>query len=87
MAPVLDNESPGVHHYQLRILQWNANSVHRELSFLEELVEATVVDVACIQEATLQSKDKIPVLRNFSAVRRDRPVKRGTRGLMIYFQK
>ena len=44
MAPVLDNKSPGVHQYQLHILQWNADSIHRELQLLEDPFGATNVD-------------------------------------------
>ena len=61
MAPVLDKKSRGVHQYQLRILQWNANGIHRELPLLEDL-ETTNVEVACIQETKLQPKDKTPEL-------------------------
>ena len=48
MAPVLDKKRPGVHQYQLRILQWNTNSNHLELPLLEHLPEATNGDVVCI---------------------------------------
>ena len=74
MAPVLDKKSHGVHQYQLRIHQWNAKGIHRELPLKEDQFEATNVDVVSIQEMKLQPKDKIPELRNFSAVRHDRPV-------------
>ena len=80
MAPVLDKKSPGVHQYQLHILQWNANSIHREQPHLKDLLEATNVDVVCIQDTKLQPKDKIPELRNISAVLRDRSVQREARG-------
>ena len=73
-----------------RILQLNTNDIHRELPLLEDLLEASNVDVAYIQETKLQPKDKTPELRNFSAVRRDRSVQgeaRGGGGLMIYIQK
>ena len=58
MAPVIDKKSPGVHQCQLCILQWNTNGIHRELPFLEDIYEATNVDVVCIQEMKLQPKDK-----------------------------
>ena len=89
MAPVLDMKSPGVHQYQLLILLCNANSIHKELPLLQDLHEATNADVACIQETKLQPKDKTPERRNFSAVRRDRPVQVEVRegGLMIYIRK
>ena len=72
MVPVLDKKSPGVHQYQLRILQCNANGIHRELPLLEDLLEASNVD--CIQETKQQPKDKIPEVKNLSAVQSDRPV-------------
>ena len=62
MAPVLDKKSLGVHQYQLHIHHWKANSIHRELPLVEDLLEATNVDVVCIQETKLQPKDKTPVL-------------------------
>ena len=74
MVPVLDMTSPSVHQCNLRILQWNANGIHRELPFLEDLLEAANVDVVCIQETKLQPKYKTPELRNFSVVHSDRPV-------------
>ena len=79
MASVLDKKIPGVHQYQLSILQWNANGNHRELPLLEDLLEATDVDVAYIQETKLQSKYMTPELRNISAVRHNRPVHGGKR--------
>ena len=42
-----------------------------ELTLLEDLLEATNVDVVCIQETKLQKKDKTPERRNFSADLRD----------------
>ena len=80
MAPVLDKKSPGVQQYQIRILQWNANGIHRELPHREVLLEATNVDVVCVQETNLQPNDKNPELRNFRVVRRDRSVQRKARG-------
>ena len=71
MAPMLDKISPGVHQYLLRILQWNANCIH---PLLDDRLEATNVDVVCIQETKLRPKDKTPELINFSAVQCDRPV-------------
>ena len=68
MAPVLDKKSPGVHQYQLCILQWNANDIHRELSLLKDLLEATNVDVVCIQETKLQPKDKTPERRRVTVI-------------------
>ena len=85
MAPVLDMKSPAVHQYQFHILQCNANGIHRELSLLEDLLEATNVDVACIQDTKLQPKDKTPELTNFSAVRRDRPVQGEARGVIMVY--
>ena len=78
MAQVLEKKSPGLQQH--RILQLNANSIHGELPLLENLIEAADVDVVCIQEAKLQPKDKPPELRNFSTVRRDRPVHGEARG-------
>ena len=69
MAPMSDKKSPDVHQYQLCILQWNANGIHRELPLQEDLLEATNVDVVCIPETKLQPKDKTPELRNFCAIR------------------
>ena len=77
IAPVLDKKSHGVHQYKLCILQWNANSIHREQLLLEDILEATNVDVVCIQETKLQPKDKPPELRSVSAVPRDRPMQGG----------
>ena len=54
MAPVLDKKNPGVHQHQLRIHQWNANGTHTELPLLEDVLEATNVDVICIQETKLR---------------------------------
>ena len=50
ITTVVDKKSPSVHQYQLCILQWHTNSIHRELPLLEDLLEATNVDVDCIQE-------------------------------------
>ena len=80
MAPVLCRKCPGVHQCQRRIPQWNANGIHRELPLLKDLFEATNVHVVCIQETKLQPLDKTHDLRNFSAVRRDRPVQVEARG-------
>ena len=84
MAPVLDKKNPGV--YQVRILQWNDNGIHREIPPLEDLLEATNVDMVYIQETKLQPKDKNPEIINPSAVRCDRPVQEEARvrGLMIH---
>ena len=73
-AKVLDKKRPSVHQPQLRIIQWNAKIIHRELPLLQDLLEANNVDVVCTQETKLQPKDRTPELRRFSAVRRDRPV-------------
>ena len=54
MAPVLYKKIPGEYQYQLRILQWDDNGIHRELPLLEDFLEATNVDVVCIQETKLQ---------------------------------
>ena len=70
---MLDKKHRGVHQPQHRILQWNANSIHGEVPLLEDPLEANNVDVVCIQETKQQPKDKTPELRNFSAVRSDRP--------------
>ena len=45
MAPVLDKKSPGAYQCQLRIFLWNHNGIHIELLPLEDLLEATNVDV------------------------------------------
>ena len=89
MAPVLDMKSPGIRQYKIRILQWNANGIHRELQLLEDLIEATNVDVVCIQETKVQLKDKTREHRTIRAVRRDRPVlgEAMREGLMIYIRK
>ena len=89
MAPVLDNKCSGICQYQLRILLWNANDIHRELPLMDDFLESTNVDVVCIQVTSLKPKDKTPELINFSAVRRDRPVQGEARGggLMIYIRK
>ena len=79
MAPLLDKKSPGVHQYQPRILKWNANCIHRELPLLEVLLEATNVDVICIQETKLQPKE-MTLEQRLNAVRGIRPVQREARG-------
>ena len=86
MAPVLDKKNPGVDQYQVRILQWNDNGIHRELPPLEDYLEATNVDVVYIQETKLQPMDETPEIINLSAVRCDRPVQEEARvgGLMIH---
>ena len=84
MAQVLDKKSPVVHPYQLRILQCNANGIHRELPLLEYLLEATNVDVVCIQETNLPPKDNTPELRSFSAIWRDRPLKGEARSTLLW---
>ena len=73
-APLSDQKNPGGHLPKLRIPQWISNGIHRELPLLEDLIEANYVDVVCVKEMRLQPKDETPELRNFSAVRRDRPV-------------
>ena len=37
MAPMLDKKNPGAYQYQLRILQWNAKDIYRELPLLDDL--------------------------------------------------
>ena len=71
MTSALDKKSTAVHQYHLRILQWNTNGIHGELPHQESLIEATNMDVVCIQEIKLQTKDKTPQLSNFSDDRRD----------------
>ena len=62
---------------------------HKKEQLLEDLHEATNMDMVYIQETKLQSKEKTPELTNVSAVRRDRPVQGEVRegGLMIYIRK
>ena len=85
----LDPKTTGAKQAQIRILQWNANGIHRELPLLEELLEKNNVDIACIQESRLLPKDRTPELHHFNAIRRDRPVQGEARGggLLTYVRK
>ena len=86
IALVFNKKSPGVYQYQLRVLQLNANGIHIELPLLEYILKATNVNVVCIQKTKLQLKHKTHKLRNFIAVRCNRPVRSEARGggIMIY---
>ena len=53
----LDKTSAGIFKPQIRILQWNANGIHRENQFLEDLAEKHKVDVIAIQETRFLPRD------------------------------
>ena len=58
--------------HRIRILQWNANGILRELHLLENLLQEKDVDVACIQETKLIPPDEMPELQHYTALRKDR---------------
>ena len=58
----------------LRILQWNADGLLGKKAELEEFLERKKVDVAVIQETKWDGKTATPVIRGFTAVRKDRVV-------------
>ena len=70
MAPVLDKKSPGVCQYQLRILQWNTNGIHRELELQEDLLEATNGDMD--SKMTFNDEEEDVIIRQWVDFRRQR---------------
>ncbi|XP_077445624.1 uncharacterized protein LOC144066154 [Stigmatopora argus] len=62
------------------ILQWNANGVLCRMDELEQLLEKEKIDVCCIQESKLKTTDKLPRMRNYTAIFRDRMVQGLQRG-------
>jgi hypothetical protein len=62
---------------ELRVLQWNADGIGNKKAELEELLERMDVDVAVVQESKLDGKNKTPVFKGYTTVRKDREFLRG----------
>lgn len=85
----LDKKSKGITQQQLRILQWNANGIFRELPLLKDRLASLKIDVACIQETKLLPSDRTPELRQYAAIRQDWHIQGEARGggLLIFVRK
>ena len=65
---------------------FNANGIGNKLTELGVVLERNKVKVAVIQESKLTSKSKNPCIRNYTAVRKDRPHGHGG-GLLVFIHE
>ena len=63
-----------------RFLQWNADGVLNSWYELELFLEEEDIDVCCVQETKLRPTDRVPRMKNYVVVRKDRMVEGGARG-------
>ena len=56
----------------LNILQFNINSIRKQESELEHVLDQHKIDMATIQETKLEKAHKIPEFNNFATLRQDR---------------
>ena len=65
---------------QLKILQWNCNSLHGKASELEHFMLKNKIDIACLQETKLTPSDKPITFAGFTVVSKPRTRERVSRG-------
>lgn len=70
----------------LSILQWNANSVRQRYAELRNFLSVNRIDVVCIQESRLSSRQQFS-MPGYNVVRRDNPSDSGTRGLVMLIRQ
>ena len=63
-------------------MQININSIKNKLADLEQLITKDRPDILTIQETTLKTNDKTPILRGYTASRKDG--RQNDRGLLTY---
>lgn len=56
----------------LRLIAWNANSLHDKINELEELAHRVKADAILVSETFLKASDRDPKIRNFKVYRNDR---------------
>ena len=66
------NRIRGFKQKQLRILQWNADSIKTKLPELQALLSKYKVDICMIQETKLKKTDDLPKFQGYSVERHDR---------------
>ena len=71
----------------LTFLQWNARGINKKSVELRKLMKNGNVNIVLIQETKLTKKSITPEIHGYSAVRLDRPSKKGAGGLLIYVNK
>ena len=72
-------------NHNLKILLININSIQNKTAELNLLTKEQNLDILCIQETKLTSKNKTPHIDNMTASRKDRQGKSGG-GLVTYIR-
>ena len=82
---IAETRSDLLNRGNLKILQWNTNGLKTKMVELEDKSRFLDLDIIMIQETKLCSKDKVPSIKGYATVRKDRGEGRG--GGLITFIK